>query len=70
MFQLAFIGGPEVWIVLGILVVLFGARKLPELARSMGSSVTQFKRGLKDEQPKLGDSKSSDSEDADGPAKD
>ena len=73
MFQLAFLGPSELWIVLGILVVLFGAKKLPELARSMGSSVTQFKHGLKEEPPKLGDSKSKDSEDpedADGQAKD
>ena len=70
MFQLAFIGGPEIWIVLGILVVLFGAKKLPELARSMGSSVTQFKKGLKEEPPQLSESTSSDSTEADESAKD
>ena len=42
--------GPAEWIWIAvILVLLFGARKLPELARAMGSSVTQFKKGLKDE---------------------
>ncbi len=47
------------WILLA-LVLLFGGRKLPELARAMGSSITQFKKGLKepedeekdDEEPK------------------
>ena len=44
-----------VWIAL-VVFVLFGARKLPELARAMGTSITQFKKGLKegDEQEKLG----------------
>ncbi len=42
-------GGPSELIVIGLIVVLlFGAKKLPELARSMGSSVTQFKKGLKE----------------------
>lgn len=42
----AIMGGVELWIVLGVLVLLFGSRKLPELARSMGTSVTQFRKGL------------------------
>jgi sec-independent protein translocase protein TatA len=50
---LAFLGPTELWIVLGALVFLFGAKKLPEMARAMGSSVTQFKKGLDaaDEEP-------------------
>ena len=49
MFDLAMIGTTEwIWIAV-ILVLLFGARKLPELARSMGTSITAFKKGLKDE---------------------
>lgn len=48
MYVLALPGPQElIWIVV-IVVILFGAKKLPELARSMGSSVTQFKKGLKD----------------------
>jgi sec-independent protein translocase protein TatA len=41
-------GGTELWIILAVVLLLFGSRKLPELARSMGSSITQFKKGLKD----------------------
>ena len=40
------IGTQELLIVLGIIVLLFGARKLPELARGVGSSMKEFKRGL------------------------
>jgi TatA/E family protein of Tat protein translocase len=41
--------GPE-WIVVGIIavVVLFGAKKLPEMARSVGRAQGEFKKGLKD----------------------
>lgn len=52
MVELAFIipGGGELWVILAILLILFGAKKLPDLARSMGSSITQFKKGLREGQ--------------------
>lgn len=46
--------GPELWIILVVVLLLFGGRKLPELARSMGSSITQFKKGLKDPEDPAG----------------
>ncbi len=39
-------GPGELLIVLAIVLVLFGAKKLPELARGIGKSVTSFKSGL------------------------
>ena len=44
------IGGPELIIVLIIFVLLFGAKKLPELGSSVGRSIKNFKRGVQDEQ--------------------
>jgi sec-independent protein translocase protein TatA len=41
------IGVPELLIILFIVLLLFGARKLPGLANSLGSSVSEFKKGLK-----------------------
>ena len=43
------IGPQEIGLILLGIVILFGAKKLPGLARAMGSSVTQFKTGLKDD---------------------
>ncbi len=42
-------GVTEWLIILAVVGLLFGGRKLPELARAMGSSITQFKRGLKED---------------------
>ena len=40
------IGYQELLIILVIVLVLFGGSKLPELARSLGSSVKEFKKGV------------------------
>ncbi len=40
--------GPEWLLVLVVIVLLFGAKKLPELARSLGRSTSEFKKGVKD----------------------
>jgi sec-independent protein translocase protein TatA len=40
--------GPE-WIVVGLIIILlFGAKKLPDLARSMGKASSEFKKGIKE----------------------
>lgn len=42
------IGPMELIIILAILLLLFGAKKLPELARSIGSSAGELKKGMND----------------------
>lgn len=41
-------GGPELLVILLIFVLLFGARKLPELGSSIGKSIKNFKHGVAD----------------------
>jgi sec-independent protein translocase protein TatA len=43
------IGAPEILIILLILVLLFGAKKLPELARGAGQSLKIFKNEVKED---------------------
>lgn len=38
-------GGPEMLIILLVLVLLFGANKIPKLARSTGQAMGEFKKG-------------------------
>ncbi|MEX1092083.1 MAG: twin-arginine translocase TatA/TatE family subunit [Acidimicrobiia bacterium] len=40
--------GQELLIILIILLLVFGARKLPELARSLGSSAKEFRKGIEE----------------------
>jgi sec-independent protein translocase protein TatA len=42
------IGVPELLIILAVVLLLFGARKLPDLARSLGSSAKEFREGLRE----------------------
>src|SRR3954463_6707167 len=42
------LGGPDLIIILLIILVLFGAKKLPELARGMGQAIKEFQKA-KDE---------------------
>ncbi|HBF23681.1 MAG TPA: hypothetical protein DDW23_07700 [Planctomycetes bacterium] len=42
------IGLPEIAVVGVLLLLFFGADKLPRLMRGMGSGITEFKKGLKD----------------------
>ena len=42
------LGGPEVFIVLFAILLLFGAKKIPELARGMGRGIIEFKDATKE----------------------
>ena len=60
MTTLLFIGGlgpPELLLIAGVLILLFGASKLPKLARSMGSATGEFKKGREEVEEELNDNK-------------
>ena len=46
-------GGPELLIVLLVLVLLFGANKIPKLARSTGQAMGEVKRGREEIEDEL-----------------
>lgn len=47
------IGFPELLVVLLIVLLLFGAKRLPEIAKGLGRSVQEFKEGLKEVEKNL-----------------
>jgi sec-independent protein translocase protein TatA len=51
------LGGPELLIILVIVLVLFGGSKLPSLARSIGQAQAEFRKGMRDDEgPKADES--------------
>jgi sec-independent protein translocase protein TatA len=52
---------PELLIILAIVVLLFGAKKIPDLAKGMGKGIKDFKKAIKDddEETKVADAKAS-----------
>jgi sec-independent protein translocase protein TatA len=47
----AIIGMTEIFVILLVLVVLFGAKKIPQLMKGFGDGLREFKKASKDEQP-------------------
>ena len=45
------IGMPEMLIILAIVILIFGANRLPELGKGIGAGIKNFKSGLKQESP-------------------
>jgi sec-independent protein translocase protein TatA len=43
------LGPTELIVILAILFLLFGASKIPQLARGLGKGITEFKQGLKEQ---------------------
>jgi sec-independent protein translocase protein TatA len=42
------LGGPDLFFLLLIVLILFGAKKLPDLARSLGQSMNEFRKARED----------------------
>jgi len=56
------VGPTELIIVLTIILLLFGARKIPELAKGLGSGVREFKKGTRGDYDEVGDEKKKEEE--------
>jgi sec-independent protein translocase protein TatA len=54
------IGFGELLIILVVVLVLFGAKRIPELAKGLGKGISEFKKGLKDVEDEI---KSTDTKD-------
>ena len=46
--QLAMLGTPEVVVIVLVVLVLFGAKKIPEFARGLGKGLKEFKNAKDD----------------------
>ena len=54
------LGTPELLVILGIIVVLFGAKRLPQLGAGLGKGIKNFKQGLKDNETESLEEKTDD----------
>jgi len=54
--------GPEMLIILLVLVLLFGANKIPKLARSTGEAMGEFKKGREEIEEELNEAANPDTE--------
>lgn len=50
------IGAPEIILVLSVLLIFFGAKKIPELARGLGKGIREFKDATKEIKTEIEDS--------------
>ncbi len=46
------IGLPELLVILGVAVLLFGGKKIPEVAKGLGEGIKNFKNALKSDEEK------------------
>lgn len=46
------IGGPQIILIIAVVLLLFGGRKIPELMKGLGSGIKEFKNATKEEEAK------------------
>ncbi len=61
------LGGPELIIIAVLVLILFGAKKLPMFARSLGKSIGEFKTAKKEFQDEMNRTLTEESSDRDRP---
>ncbi|MBL9171831.1 MAG: twin-arginine translocase TatA/TatE family subunit [Verrucomicrobiales bacterium] len=49
--MLALLGWPEIIALLVVVMILFGAKKLPDLMKGLGSGIKEFKKATREETP-------------------
>lgn len=47
------LGGPEIFLIMLVILLLFGAKKIPDLARGLGRGIREFKDATKEVQDQL-----------------
>jgi sec-independent protein translocase protein TatA len=47
------IGGSELFLILLVILIFFGAKKLPELAKGLGQGIREFRKAAKDVQEEV-----------------
>jgi sec-independent protein translocase protein TatA len=55
LFGLFNLGGGEIILILALVLILFGARKLPELAKGLGQGIKEFKKAARETVSQLDD---------------
>lgn len=55
------VGPGQLLIIFAIILLLFGARKLPEVGRALGTAITEFKSSINGEEEQSGDAAKQDS---------
>lgn len=59
---MGFLGGFEWLIILVVLLFLFGARKIPDMARGIGKGIFEFQKAVNDGKKELEDDETDDEE--------
>lgn len=49
------LGAGEIILILLVILILFGAKKIPELAKGIGKGMSEFKKGLRDVENEIKD---------------
>jgi sec-independent protein translocase protein TatA len=47
---LGMIGAPQIILIIAVVLLLFGGRKIPELMKGLGSGIKEFKNATKDDE--------------------
>jgi len=57
LFALGLVASPVAYVIIGLIAVLLFGNRLPSIARSLGSSAVEFKRGLREVEKEVDDLK-------------